>query len=339
MDYQTKYGFKPTTNGRELLAACAATGRGLNISRVAFGIGRVPEDVDLADVHQLYDYVTDGAVSRRSHENDRLYLTVQYANEMNRSLPAFDIGEFMVYAIHPETNEETDLIYATMGSYLVPVPAYDPGLPVSVFSLPMVLIVSDDITVTISAQAGLVTYDDLQDAVSEATGDVSGFVRALPFTANAEDWAEDENGGAWPYHYDFAHHAITGSMVPWVVLDEESQIVAAEARMSATARSYSGYVRLQAKKMPEETISGMCYLSGKGGGGAGGTVIPGIGLSYGADGDLNVNVGDGISVTEDNKLTVDTQTVMTDDDLLDEDATEEDLRQILTGSNSEEPEG
>lgn len=163
-----EYGFKPTTNGRELLVACAALGKGLDITRVAVGSGVVPEDVDLADVHALYNYVTDGSVGDRTHENDRLYMTVQYANSMNKTLPAFTIAEFMVYAKHPRTGEETDLLYGTLGSYLQSVPAYNANLPVSVFTFPLVIILSDKVDVSISAPAGLVTYDELQEASGNA---------------------------------------------------------------------------------------------------------------------------------------------------------------------------
>ena len=231
-----EYGFKVTTNGRELLSTCAATGEGLALSRVAMGSGTVPEGVDLADVHELYHYVTDGAISQRSHENDRLYLSVQYANSMNTGLPTYTIAEFMVYAIHPQTGEETDVIYGTLGSYTQPVPAYDPSVPVSVFTFPMVLIISDDIEVTVTAQAGLVTYDDLQEAVAEATGSVRGIIKSVAFTAAPSSWTQEADPASeYAYCYDIEDDGITGSMIPEVVLSDASLDESYACRMCATA--------------------------------------------------------------------------------------------------------
>ena len=47
------YAYKLTTHGRAMLAACMALEKPLKIVRVAFGGGKVEEDVDLADVHEL----------------------------------------------------------------------------------------------------------------------------------------------------------------------------------------------------------------------------------------------------------------------------------------------
>lgn len=308
------YGFKPTTNGRELLAACAATGKGLDISRVAVGSGTVPEGVDLADVHALYQYVADGTVGQRTHEDDRLYLTVQYSNAdpvEHRALPSFILAEFMVYAIHPETGEETDLIYGTLGSYLQPVPAYNAAFPASVFSFPMTIIVSDEIEVTVSATAGLITYDDLDEAVKDATKDTGGIVKTIEFSLEPTDWQDSGEGGSYPIIADIVHEDIAAKHVPDVVLDEESQDSAVTFGMCASARSYTGYVRLRAKQLPTVAISGVLYLIGKAtgsGGGGGDYELPtatatrlggvkiGSGLTYKTDGTTSV---DGSAVAED----------------------------------------
>ena len=299
------YGFKPTTNGRELLAACAATGEGLTLTRVAVGSGMVPEGVDLADVHELYEYVADGTIAQRTHENDRLYLTIQYSNaspEEHKAIPTFTLAEFMVYAKHPETGEETDLIYGTLGSYLQPVPAYRADFPASVFSFPLVIIVSDEIEVSVETPAGLVTYEDLDKAVKDATKGLGGIVKTIFFSIAPEDWQSGENA-RYPYYADIADEDILQSMVPNVVLGDESQEIAAECRMSASAECNPGSVRLKVKELPEEEISGILYLIGKatGSGGGGEYELPtatatrlggikvGTGLKYKTDGTTSVD--------------------------------------------------
>ena len=44
-----EYGFKPTTNGRALIAACGALEQPLKLTRVTFGSGLVSEGTNLAD--------------------------------------------------------------------------------------------------------------------------------------------------------------------------------------------------------------------------------------------------------------------------------------------------
>lgn len=160
------YAFKVTTQGREVLAACLATGAPLRITKVEIGSGTVPEGVDLAGVHTLYQYVTEGTIAERRHEGDRLYLAVQYDNAKYPEQPAFFLSEFMVYVEDPETGENTDFIYATLGDYRQPVPAYSPELPESIFSHPMVIVVSNEIKVEITASPGLVTHVDLSSALA-----------------------------------------------------------------------------------------------------------------------------------------------------------------------------
>ena len=114
-----EYGFKPTTNGRALIAACGALEQPLKLTRVTFGSGLVSEGTNLADQHQLVAPVADGTIGERMHENDRLYLSVQYDNSKHPEQAAFNLAEFIIYAMHPETQTETDVAYATLGLSLI----------------------------------------------------------------------------------------------------------------------------------------------------------------------------------------------------------------------------
>ena len=51
------------------------------------------------------------------------------------------------FARNPETGEDQDFIYATLGDYSQSIPAYRAGFPPGTWSLPLVIIVSDDIQV------------------------------------------------------------------------------------------------------------------------------------------------------------------------------------------------
>ena len=54
-----EYTYKPTTNGRAVMAACMALEKPFHITRVAFGSGRVDEDANLADQHDLIQYAAE----------------------------------------------------------------------------------------------------------------------------------------------------------------------------------------------------------------------------------------------------------------------------------------
>lgn len=162
-----EYGYKPTTTGRSIIAACMAKEVPLTITRVMVGSGMVGEETDLADVHELLSPVASGTIAERYHKKDRLFLTVQYANSGHPEQETFYLSEFIVYATDPGTGEEGDLLYATLGDYQQPVPAYDPDLPSSVFSFPLVLVLSDKVQVSITAAPGIVTHDDLNRLMDE----------------------------------------------------------------------------------------------------------------------------------------------------------------------------
>lgn len=189
------YSFKVTTNGSALLADLIFLKAGLEITRVAVGSGTVPDGVDLKDVHTLYEYVAEGTVGSHSREGSRLDLTVQYSNgdPDHRAVPKFDLAEFIVYARRPETGEETDLLYATLGECRQPVPAWSEDRPGCVFNFPLVLVVSSEIEIRITAAPGLVTPDDLKaecvtyDPASSALGanDVQAAIDALKRIADA----------------------------------------------------------------------------------------------------------------------------------------------------------
>ena len=301
------YRFKVTTSGHNLLAALMATGKGLEITRVAVGSGRVEADRELANMTDLVEYVADAAIAAREHDGDELHLTVQYASNMTPGLGMFYLSEFVVEAKHPVTGESVNLLYATLGDYIQPVRAYSEVTAPDVRNYPLTIIVSSDIEVTVSAAGGLVTYDELNDAVDtavkEATKDVGGIVKTIYFSIAPTDW-RDAGSGTYPMYADITNEDIAKSQVPQVVFDEDSLDIAAAARVCKAQNSYTGYVRIKAKAAAAAEISGVLYMIGKatGSGGGGGEydlptatrtrlggVMIGDGLNYKADGTTYVD--------------------------------------------------
>lgn len=272
-----KYGYKVTKQGRELLAALLATGKELEIVRVAVGSGKVSEDTDLADMTDLVEYVAEGKIAQRRHVDNVLYLTVQYASNDTPGLPAFYLGEFIVWAKHPTTGAEVVLLYATLGDYTQPVMAYAEGREPDVRQYPLALVLSDEINVTISCPAGLVTYEDLQSAVETACRDMvesmasGGIKKTLEATLAADQWQSDPNPtNGYIYFYELADPAITAKQIPNVTVAEGSLSTAYECGMCQTATAFNGYVRLKCVEKPTKDIALTCTLSERGGGTGGG---------------------------------------------------------------------
>ena len=79
-------------------------------------------------------------------------------------------------------------------------------------------------------------------------------------------------------------------------------------------------------------LSNPPYLRSDGTSGAE-TITAGRGLTLNR-GVMSVNIGSGVSVDNANNLTVDQQTVVTDADMVNEDAAEQDLQNILLNGNN-----
>lgn len=179
------YGFKPTTHGEALIAACMDLGAPLKITRAAVGSGLAGGS--LADTHALVHYIAEASIGERRHEGNQLFLSVQYRNDAHPEQEDFVLAEFIVYAQDPETEQETDFLYATLGDNRQPVPSFKSGFPASVWTFPVVLAVSGDLKVEITASPGLVTSLDLQEAIDRLTHAIMTNTLALPLaTAGGE---------------------------------------------------------------------------------------------------------------------------------------------------------
>ncbi len=247
-----EYTYKPTTNGRAVMAACMALEKPFKITRVAFGSGKVDAETNLADVHQLLEYVTDGAVAERRHEDDRFYLTIQYANSKHKEVKTFLLSEFIVYVEDPANGGETDLLYGTLGDYRQPVPAYNPAFGPSVFNFPLNLILSDEIQVVVAAPAGLVLHDELIRLLnSRAAGAVQKEV-IIPISG----WVEDtDTGGAYDLMLDIASMDITEDMVPVMNISPAHLETAVGCGLCQVSRTLDGALRIYARTIPTAPIT------------------------------------------------------------------------------------
>lgn len=295
------YGYKITTHGRALMAACADLEQPLKLTRAAVGSGLVDEGINLADVHGLVRYVAEGTIGERRHEDDRLFLTIQYDNSAHPEVEAFQLTEFIVFARHPETGEETDLLYATLGDYRQPVPRYSPSLPASMFNYPLVMVLSDEIEVHISASPGLVSHDELAAAL--------GGLAACRYdlTIPAEGWVEDGTG-TYPFHLDISVNMASEKAVPTLTILPEGEDAAIACGMCPRVQTLDGVVRVFAAAVPAMPVPASLTLQGD----ASGFVLNG-GVGGGSY-DLppatehtlgGVKIGPGVAVAADGTISVD----------------------------------
>ena len=300
------YSFKITTGGRELLAALLATGKELEITRVAVGSGKVAESVNLADMTDLIQYVAEGKITQRRHQDNVLYLTVQYSSNSTPGLGAFYLAEFIVVAKHPISGENVTLLYATLGDYIQPVNAYSETRPPDIRNYPLVIAISDEIEVSVTAPAGLVTYDDLKQEMEEAREELEaamedlsanvGSVIIKDITIPADAWVETAEAGKYKFVADAADMDALDEHYPSLALDIASLDIASAAGMCPTIETLDGRIRFWVKEKPAADLVGTLKLEsqsaaavGSSGGvasdkeasdaaeevfGAGGTVVP-----------------------------------------------------------------
>lgn len=250
-----EYQYKPTTHGRNAMAACMAMEKPLKITRVAFGSGKVDENVNLADVHQMLEFVSDGAISERRHENDRLYITIQYANIQHPNVKTFLLSEFMIFTENPETGQETDLLYGTLGDYRQPVPAYNPAFPPSEFNFPLTLILSDEINASVSAPSGLVTHGELVSLINTMA------VRKADITIPKDGWIGGGTG-RYPYHRDVPVEGVTELLLPNLTVLPDWMETAISCGFSSDVQTLDGVVRVFSARVPAANISASVILYG-----------------------------------------------------------------------------
>ncbi len=298
-----EYSFKVTTHGRAVLTACMAQQAPPVLLRVAFGSGRIAEDADLADQHELIHFVSDGTIGRRWHETDHLGLTIQYENILHKDVPTFYLSEFMIYIADPVTGVEIDFIYATLGDYIQPVPAYKDGVPATKVEYSLQIVISDELKVSVSAPAGLVTYSELNEMIRELA------TTQQAVTIPADGWHDNPYGGAYAYYVDVPVENATAKLIPQLFYPAESAERAGYYGFSPVCETLDGVLRVWSKALPVESIPAMLNLTGDASGyfavGDGNTgegtfsLQPATGNVLGG-----VKVGSGLNITRDGTLSV-----------------------------------
>lgn len=177
----------------------------------------------------------------------------------------------------------------------------------------------------------------IQEQVDGGTG--GGYYGSYELTLAADGWkparSEDdyENAGGMDYYqciYDAELSDSTSELVPVGVVSPGSFYTTTKAGVLNGCETHDGFIRFFSQRIPEADIQATVTLFGKGGGsGETGSVSIGQGLKRDASGAIAVRIGEGLDFDSANALTVRKETVMTSEDLLNEEETQQEIVDML----------
>lgn len=177
----------------------------------------------------------------------------------------------------------------------------------------------------------------IKEQVDGGTG--GGYYGSYKLTLAADGWkparSEDdyENAGGMDYYqciYDAELSDSTSELVPVGVVSPSSFYTTTKAGVLNGCETHDGFIRFFAQRIPEADIQATVTLFGKGGGsGETGSVSIGQGLKRDASGAIAVRIGEGLDFDSANALTVRKETVMTSEDLLNEEETQQEIVDML----------
>lgn len=173
----------------------------------------------------------------------------------------------------------------------------------------------------------------------QVDGGTGGYYGSYELTLAADGWkparSEDdyENAGGMDYYqciYDAELSDSTSELVPVGVVSPGSFYTTTKAGVLNGCETHDGFIRFFSQRIPEADIQATVTLFGKGGGsGETGSVSIGRGLKRDASGAIAVRIGEGLDFDSANALTVRKETVMTSEDLLDEEETQQEIVDML----------
>ena len=177
----------------------------------------------------------------------------------------------------------------------------------------------------------------IKEQVDGGTG--GGYYGSYKLTLAADGWkpvrSEDdyENAGGMDYYqciYDAELSDSTSELVPVGVVSPGSFYTTTKAGVLNGCETHDGFIRFFSQRIPEADIQATVTLFGKGGGsGETGSVSIGQGLKRDASGAIAVRIGEGLDFDSANALTVRKETVMTSEDLLNEEETQQEIVDML----------
>ena len=151
---------------------------------------------------------------------------------------------------------------------------------------------------------------------------------ATKFSIPETGWTKGT--GIYEYTIDIPSESITENLIPMLTILPTSVGEAASCGLCPACETISGALRLYAKNEPQTAMEGsLTLIFPKGGGGN-------VDLPIATESALGaVKIGNGLTVQSDGTLSVNKDTVMTNEDLVDEEEAKADLAEILRNRSGE----
>lgn len=189
----------------------------------------------------------------------------------------------------------------------------------------------------LSESGEILNEEQVKALIKEQVG--GGYYGSYELTLAADGWkparSEDdyENAGGMDYYqciYDAELSDSTSELVPVGVVSPGSFYTTTKAGVLNGCETHDGFIRFFSQRIPKADIQATVTLFGKGGGsGETGSVSIGQGLKRDASGAIAVRIGEGLDFDSENALTVRKETVMTSEDLLNEEETQQEIVDML----------
>lgn len=193
----------------------------------------------------------------------------------------------------------------------------------------------------LSESGEILNEEKVKTLIKEQVENISGggCYGSYELTLSADGWKPardegdyDEAGGMNYYQciYDAELPDSTSELIPSGAVMPGGFYITNKAGVLNGCETHDGFVRFFAQRIPEADIQVVVNLFGKGGGsGETGSVSIGQGLKRDSNGAITVRIGDGLDFDSTNALTVRKETVMTSEDLLDEEETQQEIVDML----------
>ena len=160
----------------------------------------------------------------------------------------------------------------------------------------------------------------------------SGYFGEYSLVLRAAGWTPLPDTGPYQYIYDAALADSDSSLIPSGGTDVNDFAVTARAGVLNTCETRDGSVRFFSQRVPDADIHVTLTLNGSGKGGgtnASGNVTIGQGLKRDETGAIAVSIGDGLAFDATDALTVRKDTVVTSDDLVNDEKLSQEIAEIL----------
>lgn len=307
---ESLYGFVVTRRGRNLFAKLGA-GYKLEITKVMFGTGKMPEGSTVKDMMDMEDLVTplaEGTGTTPIYEDDTVSMVVEFRSDLNGGLKETSwLNEFGVFANDPDLGEVL-ILYATLGDYPDSVKAFKDGrVTVRDYPISVTVGAASEVVIDFSASA-FITSEEAVKLIAASIGGMAGLA-TFDFTIQADAWNKDESTtDKYAYYADVENECVSLSHLPDVTLDKKNLETACSCGMASSAEIFeAGKVRFFAMVAPSAEISGTCKLwtKGKNTGTSGGGGEP-YELPVASATTLGcVKIGEGISIASDGTISAD----------------------------------